>query len=175
MGYDERHQSSSSGAAVAIVVAVLLVAALGIVIVGSAALFWVRTSQVEAMVTHERTVAELRRIGVEAHRADVEAQREVEEAQVEATPDPRLNFEVKIDREGNTSVDGKSIDVDELRATLTELKEESGNAYLVKIYADSECPVQQVVAVLDVLEELGGVEFHVESPEPAELSSNDAN
>ncbi|MBP90283.1 MAG: hypothetical protein CMJ64_26860, partial [Planctomycetaceae bacterium] len=94
MGYDQHHQSSSSGALVGVVVAVLLFAVLGILVVVGAGLFFVQTSRVEAMVARDRAVAELRRVGVEAHNADAEAQREVEEARVEATPDPRLNFVV---------------------------------------------------------------------------------
>lgn len=173
MGYDQHHQSSSSGAAVAIVVAVLIVAVLGILVVVGAGLFFVQTSRVEA-VTRERTVAELHRLGAEAHRADAEAQREAEKARAEATPASTLNFEVKLDREGNASVDGESIDLDELRARLVNLKEETGNACSVHIDADSECPVKHVVSVVDVCKEVGVADLEIASSEGSDISSVEA-
>ena len=165
MGYDERQQSSSSGVLIAVVVAVLLIAVLGIL--AGVGFFFVRTSRVEAMVTHERAVAEL-------HRAGVEAQREVEEVRVEATPESRLNFAVKLDREGNASVDGENIDLDELKEQLVKLKEDTSNAFSVQINADSECPVKHIVPVLDVCNEVGGVDFRIVSSRASE-SSDESN
>ena len=173
MGYDQHHQSSSSGALVGVVVAVLLFAVLGILVVVGAGLFFVQTSRVEAMVARDRAVAELRRVGVEAHNADAEAQREVEEARVEATPDPRLNFVVKLDREGNASVDGENIDLDELKAQLAKLKEETGNAFSVQINAGAECPVKHVVSVLDVCKEVGDIDYRVALPSGSDSSPDD--
>ena len=163
MGFDQREQAGSSGAAVAIVVAVLIVAVLGIVVVGGAALFWVRTARLESMIAQERAVAELRRVGEEAHRADTEAQRNVEEARVETTPYPRLNFEVKLDREGNARLAGEKIRLDDLKAKLAKLKEETNNALSVQISADSECPAKHVVSVADICKQIGVVDLNIAS------------
>ncbi|MDP7305145.1 MAG: biopolymer transporter ExbD [Pirellulaceae bacterium] len=165
MGYHQHQQSESSGAVVAIVAAVLIVAVLGILVVAVAGLFWVRTSTVQS-----RAVAA-------EHLAVAEMQRAVAVAQVQqqssvmATPVPRLSFEVKLDREGNASIDGKGIDLDDLRAHLAKLKDETSNTFSVRINADSECPVKLVVPVLDVIEEVGDIDFRIASARDTAIDS----
>jgi biopolymer transport protein ExbD len=161
MGYDERHQSSSSGVLVAVVVVVLIVILLGILAVLGAGYFFVQTSRVEAMVARERTV-------VEAHNAEAESLTAVDEARVQATPEQRLNFELNLDREGNTSVNGEKISLDELRTKLAKLKDETSNAFSVRINADPECPAKHIIPALDVCEDVGDIDFRIVSSEKSE-------
>lgn len=160
MGYDQREQTSSSGAAAAIVAAVLIIAVLGFVVVGGAALFWVRAARMEsevAVVARQRAAEEV----IRAKSTDLRSA--LREARAQATPDPRLNFEVAIDREGNATVGGDDIGLDELREKLVELQEETSNVFSVHINADSECPIRHVVSVLDVCEGVGDIDYRVKS------------
>jgi biopolymer transport protein ExbD len=169
MGHDHQ-QSSSSGALVALVGVVLIVAILGVLVVAGAGLFFVQASRVQvqrAMVARERAVAETHRAEAEAIQAVVQEQRaeatpQIQESSVGAIPDPRLNFEVNLDREGNASVDGEKISLDNLRARLAKLKGETGNSFYVLINADSECPAKHIIPVLDVCEEVGDIDFSIE-------------
>jgi biopolymer transport protein ExbD len=157
MGYDDPQQPSSSGALIALVGVVLIVAILGVLVVAGAGLFFVQTSRVQvqrAMVAKERAVAE-------THRAEAEALMAVEEAQADAMSDPRLNFEVTIDREGSVSIDGKAIGLDELRTQLAKLKIETSGAFSVRINADPECPVKHIIPVLDVCEAVGEIDYRI--------------
>ena len=97
----------------------------------------------------------------EAIQVDTMDQLRQREANVAATPDPRLNFEVEIDGEGNTSVDGEKTDLDELRAKLVKLKDETSIEFSVHIYANSECPVKDVVAVFAVYDNVGDVDYRL--------------
>ncbi|MCA9180644.1 MAG: hypothetical protein KDA51_04305, partial [Planctomycetales bacterium] len=110
MGYDERQQSNSSGALVAVIGVGLLLAILAIIAVAGVGLFWVRarTQQAHAVAMEERAIAELHRAEakaqlakIEAQRAEVAAHRTAAMAQLKEppnapTPDPRLNFELKL-------------------------------------------------------------------------------
>jgi cell division protein FtsL len=168
MGYDERQQPNASGALVAVIGSGLVLAILAIIVVAGVGLFWVRSSQVEKLVARERVVAELHRIGAEAHRANVEAQREAEEARVEATLRLRINFVLKLDREGNISVDDEMIGLDELKTRVAKAKSESSNEFLVRVIADSDCPKRHIKFVAAVFDEVGDVAWHVVSPENAD-------
>ncbi len=160
MGYDQRQQS---GAAVAFVVALLLLAILGLFFVAGAALFWVRTNnvQMQAMASEQRAMAELRQM--ETIQADAMAELQEQAASVPLTPDTRLGYEVRLDRNGNTTMDGERIGLDELKAEIAKLKEETSNAFSLHINADSECPVKHLVSVLDVMEEVGDIDYRVAS------------
>lgn len=175
MGHDHQ-ETNSSGAVAAIVVAVLLVAILGIVAVAGAGIFWVKTARMEsrtAVIAQHRAVEQLRRAGVEAQQAAAQAQHEeaiaqLEQSRVAATPSPRLNFEVTLDREGNASVDGEEIDLDGLRARLAKLKDETSNTISVRINADPECPAKRLIPVLDLCENVGDIDIRVEAASDAE-------
>jgi len=147
MGYDQHQQSSSSGAVVAIVVTVLLVGILGLL--AGAGLLWVGTVRMESQpATIDVQLADQDQATTQLqHFSDLGTE--------------RLNFEVKLDREGNTSIDGKEIDLDELRARLAKLKDETSNAFSVRINADPECPAKLLIPVLDVCEEVGDIDFRV--------------
>ena len=152
MGHDHQ-QSSSSGAVIAIVVAVPLVAIIGIVAVAGAWLL-VRTSSVQSQaVTSEQLTVELHGAETETRRAVAhvrikDGMVQIQQSSDAATPETRLNFAVTLDREGNASVDGEEIDLDELRAQLAKLKDETSNAFSVQINADPECPVTHVIPVI---------------------------
>ena len=161
-------------------VAVLLVALLGILVVAGVGLFFVRESKMQQAVAIEsqmvaevhrakaeeqRTVGEVRRAEAEIQQAVTQLQRaatQIRQSSVGAIPDPRLIFEVSIDREGNASIDGEGIGLDELRAQLAKLKDETSNSFSVHINADSECPVKHIIPVLDVCKELGDIDFSIE-------------
>ena len=184
MGHDHQ-QSSSSGTLVAVIGVGLALAILGIVVVAAVGLFWVRAARMEsraAVIAEQRAVQQLRRARVVALQADAQAKHDqaivqLEQARTAATPDPRLNFEVKLDRQGNASVDGEEIDLDELRARLAKLKDETSNAFSVQINADPECPVTHVISVMDVCKEVGDVDFNVALPSDSDspVESNSGN
>ena len=160
MGYDERQQPNSSGTMVAVIGVGLVLAILAIIAVAAVGLFWVRASTQQAQaVAREQVVAELHRVGVEAQNASANAQ--LEQSRNAATPDPRLNFVLELDREGNASVDGEKIDLDELRARLAKSKDETSSTLSVRINADPEGPVKHVVSVLDVCNEVGDIDVRV--------------
>ncbi len=69
---------------------------------------------------------------------DGTARLRIQEARVVVTPGSRLHFELKLDREGNASVDGERIGLDELRAEFAKLKRETSSLFRVRINAASE-------------------------------------
>ena len=157
MGYDEHQHSNSSAAATAVLVAAMIVAVLGILAIAGVALFWVqavRSDEQQAIATETRAVVEER---------TVELRSALEEARAEATVDPRLNLEVKLDREGLTSNDGERISLDELRAKLVKLKTETSNAFSVQISTHSECPARHLIAVAAVCDEVGDIDYRITS------------
>ena len=186
MGHDHQ-QSSSSGVVIVIVAAVLLVAILGIIAVAGAGLLLVRGAKMQQAVAIEnrmadkvqRAKAEEQRAIVELHGAETVAKRavaqvrikdgmvQVQRTSVRTTPDPGLTFEVTLDGEGNASVDGEGIGLDELRAQLAKLKDETSNSFSVQINADPECLFKHVVSVMDVCKEVGDVDFSIVSSEDA--------
>lgn len=168
MGYDQAQKSSSSGALIGVVVVVLIVALVGILGVLGAGFFFVRTARVEAMVSQDRAVAA-------SHRAEVMARRAAEEARAEAVPEPKMKFEVKVDREGNASVEGEKLGLDDLKAKLETLKEETSNAFSVQISADSECPLKHVVSVMDLCKEVGDIDFNVAASGDSGVSSGESS
>jgi biopolymer transport protein ExbD len=89
--------------------------------------------------------------------------------------DPRLNFELNLDREGNASIDGKEIGLDELRAQLAKLKDETSNSFSVQINVDSECLFKHVVSVMDVCKEVGGIDYRVASSSDSDSSPDEGD
>lgn len=162
MGYDQ-HQQSNSPAAVVLVV---VFAVLGIFTVASVGLLFVWNSQSRAVAANELQVAV-----ADIQRAETMAQ--LQELRVADTPGPKLNFAVRIDREGSTSIGGNKIDLDELRAHLTKLKGETSKAFSVHINVDSECPVKLVIPVLDVCHEVGDIDFRIVSFADSDAPSGD--
>ncbi|MDA1055747.1 MAG: biopolymer transporter ExbD [Planctomycetota bacterium] len=169
MGYDERQQANSSGTLVAIIGVGLVLAILAIVAVAGVGLFWVRAARMES---RDAVVAELQRAGVEAHRAEAMAQ--LEQARIAATPDPRLDFVLEIDREGNASSDGESMGLDELRAEIAKLKDETSNLFRVRINADPDCPVKHVVPVLEILDEVGDINVRIVASKESNVSADES-
>ena len=157
MGYDQHQQPNSSGTLVAVIGVGLVLAILGIIVVAAIGLFWVR-ARVESQAA---VVGELHRAEAEAQRAMAMAQ--AEQARDSLTPDPRLDFVLKLDREGNISVDGEKIGFDESRARLVKLKDETSNEFSVCITADPECPAKHIIPVLDVCHDVGDIDVRVMS------------
>ena len=177
MGHDHQ-QSSSSGTLVAVIGVGLALAILGIVVVAAVGLFWVRMESRTAVIAEQRAVQQLRRAEVVAQQAVAQAQHEeaivqLEQSRVAATPDPGLTFEVTLDREGNASIDGKEIALDELRAQLAKLKDETGNSFSVHINVDSECLFKHVVSVMDVCKEVGDIDYRVASSSDSDSSPDE--
>ena len=183
MGFDQPKQSGSSGVVIVVVAAVLLVAILGIVAVAGVGLFFVRTtssnySRAVAIAEANQAVAEELRAEGEIQQAVSQMQRaatQIRQSSVAATHEPRLNFEVSIDREGNTSIDGGKIGLDELKARLAKLKAETSNAFSVQINVDPECPVKHIIPVLDVCKEVGDVDISIVSSSGADSSPDEGD
>ena len=197
MGHDHQ-QSSSSGAVVAIVGVVLIVAILGVLVVAGVGLFFVSTSSVQFVntssgqshvfiedqmvtqeeVTTQRAVAEVHLAEAEIQQAVSQLQRaatQIRQSSVAATLEASLNFEVSIDREGNASIDGEKIGLDELKARLAKLKAETSNTFSVQINADPECPVKHIIPVLDVCKEVGDIDFSVATSSDSDLSIDEGD
>jgi Tfp pilus assembly protein PilE len=174
MGHDQQHHLNSSGALVAVIGVVLVLAILAIIAVTGVGLFWVRgrTQQAQAVAMEERAIAELHRLGAEAHLADAMAQ--LEESQVD-TPGSRLDFVLEMDREGRMSVAGETVRLDELRAEIAKLKQETSNVFRVRIHADSYCPIKHLVPVLDFLDEVDDIEYRIASPESSALPADESD
>jgi biopolymer transport protein ExbD len=173
MGHDERQQPNSSGTLVAVLGVGLVLAILAIIAVAAVGLYWVgaRTQQTQAtraIVMEERAIAELHRAEAEEQRAIAVSQ--LEHSRVAETPDPRLNFELNLDREGNASKDGERLGLDELKAEIAKLKEETNNVFRVRINADPDCPIKLVVPVLDVLDEVGDIDYRIVSSTELDFS-----
>jgi biopolymer transport protein ExbD len=172
MGYDEREQSNSSGALVAVIGVGLVLAILAIIAVAAVGLFWVRAStQQSQAVAGERVVAELHRAGIEAQNASADA--ELEQAQIDA-PGSRLDLVLEIDREGNASVDGESIGLDELKKRLAEFRDKSHNTFLLRIETDPDCPARHIIAVLDMCDEVGDIDYQIASSKELDVSAGES-
>ncbi|MBC8356872.1 MAG: biopolymer transporter ExbD [Planctomycetes bacterium] len=158
MGHDQYQRSNSSGTLVAVIGVGLVLVILAIITIAGVGVFWVRasTQQAQAVAMEERAIAEAQR---------TMAMSQLEQSRVATTPDPRLIFEVEIDGEGIASVDDEKIDLDELKAKLTKLKDETSNAYSVQINVDLECPVKHFIPVLDVCGEVGDVDYRIKTSE----------
>ena len=176
MGYDQHRQSGSWGILSCIgAVAVLFIVGLGIVaLIGVGVAIWQGGGGVPQVAVVEQQAA------VELHDLeDIELDRMVplqrQDASFADSPDPRLSFEVNLDREGNTSVDGERIGLDELKARLAKLKEETSNTFSVRINADPECPAKLLIPVLNVCEEVGDIDFRVASPGGTDLPVNEGD
>ena len=169
MGHDQHQPPNSSGTLVAVIGAGLLLAILGIVVVAAIGLFWVRasTQQARAVAVQQEMVAEMQRS---------EAMNQLRKLQdsTPARPDPRLSFEIQVDRDGNASTRGDRIDLDELKAETAKLKDETSNAFTVRITAASECPIKHLVAVLDVLNEVGDIDYLVELSKESDDSADES-
>ncbi len=172
MGYDRHHQSNSSGALIAVIGVGVVLAILAIIAIAAIGLFWVRSEnqRAQAVAMEQRTIAELHRVGAEAQLRDAMAQ--LEQSRIAAASDPRLNFELNLDREGNVSVDGEQIGLDELKAEMEMLKEETSNVFRVRINADPECPIKLVVPVLDLLGEVGDIDYRIVSSRVADENNS---
>ena len=126
-----------------------------------------------AKAEEQRAVADVQQAGVEIQQAVSQLTRattRIRQSSVAATPNPRLNFEVSIDREGIASVDGEKIGLDELKGRLAKLKAETSNTFSVHINADPECRVKLIIPVLDVCEEVGDIAFRVASSNDSDSS-----
>jgi biopolymer transport protein ExbD len=147
----------------------LVLAILAIIAVAAVGLYWVgaRSQQAVAM-EQQATVAT--RAEVEAHRAEAMAQ--LEQSRVAETPDPRLNFVLEIDREGNAKTGDERIGLDELRAEIAKLKDETSNVFRVHINADPDCPIKHVAPVLEVLDEVGDIDYRIVASENADATTD---
>jgi biopolymer transport protein ExbD len=174
MGYDERQQPNSSATLVAVIGVGLVLAILAIIAVAAIGLFWVRarTQQAQAVAIEQRAIAELHRVGIKAQREGDLAQ--LEQSRVAATPDPRLNFVLEIDREGNASTIGERIGLDELRAVIAKQKDETSNVFRVRINADPDCPIKLVVPVLEVLDEVGDIDYRIVASKELDVSAGES-
>ena len=174
MGYDQHRQSVSSRTLVAIAVGVLLpVVGLGIVaLIGVGVGMWEHFGGVpQVAVVEQQAVVESHEL--EEIESDGMVLLQRQDASFADSSDPRLNFELNLDREGNASIDGKEIGLDELRAQLAKLKDETGNSFSVHINVDSECLFKHVVSVMDVCEEVGDIDFRVASSSGADSSPDE--
>lgn len=78
-----------------------------------------------------------------------------------STTGPRLHFELALDREGNASGNGERIGRDERRAEIAKLKQVTSSVFRGRINAASNRPIKHAVPVLDVLDEVGDIDYRV--------------
>lgn len=170
MGHHHQ-QSNSSATLVAVIGGGLVLAILGIAVVAAVALFWVRAARMRslsAVVWEQQAVDQVHRAEAEARQAAAQARHQeaisrLEQTRVAAAAGPRLNFAVKLDRNGNVDVGGEQIGLDELNARLAEIKDKIRQTPSVEIQADPDCPFKHVLAVLNVCQELGEIDYRITS------------
>lgn len=169
MGYDQHQQPSSSGALVAVIGVGLILAILGIVVV-AASLFWVRasTARARAVAMEQRAVAELRR-------AELMARLEEEQERTTAPFAEPIRIEVRLDGFGAVRIDGEGISLDELKSRIATMKEGTSDQLSMKINADFKCPIQRVAAVLEVLKEVGDIDYLVVSSKESDESADESH
>ena len=179
MGYDQHEKSSSSGAVVGILIAVLLIVVLGgLFLAGIGAFFFVASTRMETrqlVVAEQQASVQLEKFQAmtEMQQAEATAQGQ-HESGMAATLTLRLDYRVSMDRDGSMSVDGKPVGLDELKARLTRLKDETSNAFSVRFTVDSECPVKHLTPVLAVCDDIGDIDYQVTTPEKPEVTTGEA-
>ena len=159
MGYDQHQQSNTTGTVIAIVVAVLLLAVLGIVAVVGAGLFYGRTERMAAVEAEQAaTVAEIQQA-----------------TDLLVTQTETVSIEVRLNHRGVANMDGEEVDIDVLRTRLAKLKKETDARLSLRINADAECPVKHVVAILSICEEVGDIDFRIETMAVSDVAAERSN
>jgi len=156
MAYDQDRQSDSGGTAVVI----LLVLLLGILVTaGGGFLYWqaAKAKRQELMARDAAIAAEM---AARQSHADFQRIREHNRVQPEADPDNAdsvngQQITIAIDKDGNTSVDGKSMRPDELRNELHTMNAGSSDQLSVVVQVDDQCRFEHVAAILSLCEEAG--------------------
>lgn len=163
MGYEHHDRSNST---VMVVVAILALAVIGLLVVGGAGAFWLRTARMEVAARETAVAARQRDRALAAEQAAMEAAMRASSRHQTAPPNnpgTQLSLIVTVDRNGKCAVDREEIDLDELRLRLTRLKDKTRNAFHVRFETDGECPAKYIARLLDLCDAVGDVDVRVVS------------
>jgi biopolymer transport protein ExbD len=196
MGDADYRDSGSAGTAIAIVALILLLLVGGLFVLGVGAWFFtraeIREQQMRAVVQAERAEEMAQRARVEALEARAEAQARAERASVlpqartameraggadgtldsvaESPPQPsakRTEIVVQLDQQGATSVDGRQVDREALKAILQQAASDAETVVSVRLRIDSGCVFGEVAEVQSLCHDLGISEVLYTVAEPA--------
>ena len=73
----------------------------------------------------------------------------------ETQPVAVLQITISIDKDGDTSVDGNSMQLTELQSRLQRMSAGSNGQLSVVIQVDDQCPFEHVAVILSLCEEAG--------------------
>ena len=155
MAYEDRR--SDSGCATVVVLAVVVLLG-GFVALGVGTWIFLRVSTVERQVVMERNNAMAAQEEAERFRIEAELQRDkllAESDPVEPNSATVRQLTIAIDKDGNASVDGNSMQLDELQSQLRTMSDESSDQLSVVIQVDDQCRFEHVARILSLCEEVG--------------------
>ena len=175
MGY-ENQESRSSGATMAIifVVVFLLLAGVAVLVVGG--FLFVRTTRMQqrAMMERDRamqaevmarqTVEEMEAVQAELVES-MGAGREAEKAIAES-PQPELQFVIRMDKNGEMTADGESLALERLATMLKAVVATKDIRVIVDVRADEQCAFGKVQEVVSLCQDCGVERFRIRTLDP---------
>ena len=153
---------------------------LGVLVVAGAGVFFLantRVSHARALAERELARHQVERVRATAERVRATAEQNLSRAQTEleratahnrpevepdaapvpAAPEPIVvasrEITVKLDQEGNIEADGKSLDLEQLKAMLQDASKGRETALGVTVKADKQCLFEHVASVLNLCKE----------------------
>jgi biopolymer transport protein ExbD len=163
MGHDTNQQTGCSTTTIILAVLAGMFFCFLLLALAVAAVFYTRvnTAQEHAVLAREEAVMQAERARQVAEEARAQAEAERERAQVLAAKlqaDENTRVALRISEEGDITLDGEPVDVDELQAMLATSEGQS-----VAIEADPQCPFEHVAEVLAVCREAEVEGVHVKT------------
>ncbi len=154
MAYDRDRKPDMGGAAAVILVALIL----GILVLAVGGFFFLAYSRSQSQMVMARNQAVAAQ--EKAAWVRVQAEQEREQLLAEADPDEPDSATVRqvtiaIDKDGNASVDGNSMQLDELQSQLRTISDESSDQLSAVIQVDDKCRFEHVARILSLCEEAG--------------------
>ncbi len=155
MAYEDR-QSGAGGAAVVVLALVVLLGGILVLAVGAWFFLRVSTVQRQVVIEQDRAIAAQKN----AERLQFEAELERDQVLAESDPDESNSATVRqltiaMDKDGNASVDGNSMQLDELQSQLRTMSDESSGQLSVVVQVEDQCRFEHVARILSLCEEAG--------------------
>ena len=163
MAYDRDRQSDLGGTAVVI----LLVLLLGILVLAAGGFLYWQADKAKRQELMARDVAMAAEMAARQSHADFQRMQEHNRLQPESDPDNAdavdgQQITIALDKDGNVSVDGNSMQPDDLKNKLRTMSDESSGHLSVVIQVDDRCRFEcqlQTVNFLAVADQLRTVNF----------------
>jgi biopolymer transport protein ExbD len=168
MGTSDRQDAGVSTILTMLAIGVTLFLVTGLVVAGAAAIWIVKTQseQSRVMAQQQFREAESIRNQIDAERdramaAMAQAESSLENAEqmimesAQQFDQPRRTVTVRIDVDGNMTVDGHSVEAAEVKQSLQRAHRTAATQVEVHIYADRRCVYEHIQAVTSACESLG--------------------